>query len=95
MYKEEFYQFCEHFDFSKYPEAYQQFITKQIIVMKRYINEQRNKGDKRSENDILIEWIGSKNSSLFRMTWVLEYCNGEKINENEYNIPEHFYVKKR
>lgn len=93
MKKKEFIYFYENFDFSQYPDSYQQFIKKEVIVIKRYIERKRKDGDDRSENDILIEWIENKNFNLLRAAWILEYCKGERLNDNEYNIPTNFCIK--
>ena len=94
MDNEEFIYFCEHFDFTKYPESQLQFMKKQVVVMKQYITKCRNNGDGRTNNEILLQWISSKNSTEFRKNWVLEYCKGTK-SEDKYFIPEKFYVNKR
>ena len=95
MSEQEFFEFCENFDVSLYPESYQEYMKKQIVVIQRHIKLKRNLGDERTENTIVIEWVKGKNSSLFRKAWVLDYCDATKINNDEYNIPTRFYIKKR
>ena len=93
MNEKEFFNFCETFDFSLYPESYQEFMKKQIVVIHRHIELQRKMGDERSDNVIVIEWVEGKNSSLFRKAWVLDYCD-VKTSGEEYNVPAQFYIKK-
>lgn len=73
MDENEIIKICEDFDFSLDPEARMQYMLKQYQVMKRYLINKRISGDWRDKNIILIEWIKSENSRLFRVNWLREF----------------------